>query len=133
MVHKLLSFSLSACALLSLAACISMTPSYIDLPEPTEHDGVVISVDRAMRAPYGYVGFYCTVTNETSQPLPECRVTIRTFDNEMEQDGRATATLQDLGPGEVREFTAKLSKSLKIVRTVKEPDVRLFWEPRPLR
>ena len=114
-------------------ACISMTPSYIDLPEPTEHDGVIVSVDRAMRAPYGYVGFYGTITNTTERELPECRITIRTYDNEMDADGRASAVIEGLQPGEVRDFTAKLSKSLKIVRTVQEPQIRNFWDRRPSR
>ena len=121
----------SLCVLLLLTSCIQMTPTYITLPGPARRDDVTATVNRAVRAPYGYVGFRGAVMNESERVLPECRITIRVFDHEMNPIGRARATVEDLQPGESRDYYAKFSRTLKIVRTVYEPELRLFWDRRP--
>jgi len=104
-----------------------MTPGYVDLPVPSRSGGILITVDRAVRAPYGYVGLRGTVTNETDEVLKRCRIKIRLYNNQMEREPPATAVVDDLYPTESREYYAKFPSPLKLVRTVLKPNMRLTW------
>jgi len=104
-----------------------MTPNYVDLPPVSRSGGIAITVDRAVRAPYGYVGLRGTVTNETDEILKKCRITIRSYNNKMERERPATAVVEDLYPTESRDYYAEFPNPLKLVRTVLKPNLRLTW------
>lgn len=118
---------LALCGVLSITGCMSMTPNYVDLPAPSRSGGVAITVDRAVRAPYGYVGLRGTVTNETDEIVKQCRITIRLYNNQMERERPAKAVVDDLYPTETRDYYAEFPSPLKLVRTVLKPTLRLTW------
>lgn len=110
-----------------MVGCMSMTPNYVDLPVPSRSGGIAVTVDRAVRAPYGYVGLRGTVTNETDEILKQCRIKIRLYNNKMEPERPATAVVDDLYPTETRDYYAEFPSPLKLVRTVLKPSLRLTW------
>lgn len=115
------------CVLLLTASCASMTPPYVDLPDPSQSGGVSVTVDRAVRSVFGYVGLRGTVTNETDKLVKSCRITIRSYDEEMEAAPSARAVVEALHPGETRDYLAEFPKPLKLVRTVLAPRLTLTW------
>jgi len=104
-----------------------MTPPYVELPPPYQLAGISVTVDRAVRSVFGFVGLRGTVTNETDKLLKNCRITIRSYDQEMEPAPNARTNVEDLYPGETRDYLAEFPKPLKIVRTVLSPRLGLTW------
>ncbi len=123
MIGRMLVAVIALCS----TSCISTIPAYVDLPFPVESKGVTVTIDRTIRAPFGFVGVSGTVSNGTDEVLENCRITVRALGPEMNSAGRARTNVKALQPRETRDYAAKFPNPIKLIRTVLKPELRLTW------
>lgn len=102
----------SASALLvALAACHAPTRPYLDMPPPTEAQGVRVELQGLVRRTTKLLGLYGEVENTNGRRVETCSIRYQVLDQWGDRVARTEARLGPLEPGEKRGFEARFEES----------------------
>jgi hypothetical protein len=107
---------------LPLAACKS-TPSWLSLPQPTQQQGVEVTVDGVITAAQTISAVTGEAVNRTGTDLSRCTITFQAYDMHGARLGAARAVIEDWPAGDSWSFRANFGRSLESATTISSPRV----------